>query len=451
MNDLERAFKALSGKLGTYNQLFDYFDGEQPLRFSTERLREAFGNIDVKFVQNWCAVVVNATLDRLTLKGFDAGKSTVNNAVDALWNENHLRLDSMDVHKSALVAGEGFIIAWKGDKGLDVYHNDPRLVHVFYEAARPKVKRFAAKWYVDENEVYHMTLYYKDKLKYFDSIKKGIPSGANDFKAAKTAEAKNPFEEIPVFHFKAGSDIEQILELQDAVNKLFNDMMVTAEFSAFPQRYVISNADTSTLKNGPNKVWDIPAGDGIGQQSSAGQFGQATLDGYLKAIQDLVNNIGIITRTPKHYLMDVGSGISGDALIAMEAPLVKKVEQLQERFGVVWKELGAFLLKLDGQNVDEKDLVPVWGQVRSSQPLAQAQAIQFEYSATVPLETSLRHAGWSTEEIQQMRKDKADAKKEQTAMAQALLEKMRLEQEQRNAESNSQANNNPPDQNIQNQ
>ena len=41
ITDLQRAFAALTAKLGSYNTLFAYADGDQPTVYSTARLREA--------------------------------------------------------------------------------------------------------------------------------------------------------------------------------------------------------------------------------------------------------------------------------------------------------------------------------------------------------------------------------------------------------------------------
>jgi len=70
--DLEIAFKAITGKRMRLDTLFSYVNGGQPLKYSTERLKETFDNIKVHFEINWCSVIVDATLDRLELNGFNS-------------------------------------------------------------------------------------------------------------------------------------------------------------------------------------------------------------------------------------------------------------------------------------------------------------------------------------------------------------------------------------------
>ena len=408
ITDLQRAFAALTAKLGSYNTLFAYADGDQPTVYSTARLREAFDNINAKFTQNWCSVVINSTLDRLTLKGWDAENESINAALDDLWWKGHLGLDSRDAHYDALVSTEGYVIAWKDGDTLDIYRNDPRQVHMFYDPARPKIKTFAAKWWCGD-DAWYMTLYYPDRLEYYQTRGKDQPTTASAFMPADVPTAPNPYGVVPVFHFRGRGELGNITTLQDAVNKLFADMMVAAEYGAFRQRYIISNSDTAALKNAPNEIWEIPAGDGQGQQTSVGQFDATPLENYLDAMNEIANSIAIISRTPKHYFYNASGQLSGEALLAMEAPLTKKAQQYQQQFGQTWRELGAFLLRLDrGISIDPAAIVPVWEPTESIQPYTQAQTRQLAVASGIPLVTQLKREGWDESQIAAMQQDQID-------------------------------------------
>src|SRR4026208_1167488 len=78
--DLERAFNEIRRKRPDLDRLMLYYYGPQPLKYSTERLADAFGNITASFFINWMTLVVDSTLDRIQLSGFDAtGKSKTKN------------------------------------------------------------------------------------------------------------------------------------------------------------------------------------------------------------------------------------------------------------------------------------------------------------------------------------------------------------------------------------
>lgn len=432
-SDLERAYKALDAKASTYKAYFDYYDGDQPVLYTATRLEEIFKGLDAVFTENWCAVVIDSVKDRINLEDILTPEGTTD-LWDVLWNESQLNLESDDVHESALIAGESFVIVWPDDDGLaQAYYNDPRLVHAFYDPENPREMRFAAKWWIDEDELLRMTLYYSDRLEYYRSEKKA--ENVQSYKALQAMEPAtltNPYGEIPVFHFRtagrrAKSDLKNVVPIQNGINKLLADMMVAAEYGAFKQRYIISNTEIEgKLKNAPNEIWDLPAGDGIGQQTQAGQFDATPLDNYLKAIENLSMAVSSITRTPKHYFFSIGSNLSGEALTAMEAPLNKKAQDRIDRFVPVWQSVTKFMLKISGIEVDEQDIRPVFEDPESVQPFTEAQAIQMLTAAGAPLVTAARRLGWKDQEIEQLKQDIQEAQAAaRQGLAVGLLDQLR--------------------------
>lgn len=442
MSDLTKAFAAIQAKQENYSALWDYYSGMQPLRYSTERLREIFHDISAHFSQNWCSVVVDSVLDRLVLSDIQVtGDDAMTARLSELWSELELGLDADDIHQGTLVAGEGVVIAWKEppDDEIQSFYNDARNVHIEYDPSNPRQMLWAAKRWIDEAERYRMVLYYPDRLEYYVSTEKATQiSAGTGLQPADPPSAPNPFKQIPVFHFRRErrdirSEFDNAIPIQDAINKLFADMMVAAEFGAFKQRYVISQSDPGNLKNAPNMNWWLPSGDGAGQATSVGEFSAAELSIYLEAMDKLSASIAIITRTPKHYFFAQGGDPSGEALNAMEAPLVKKTKRYIARFIPAWKSLASFLLALDGHNVPPENIEPIYEPPETIQPRLTAEIDKFNVDARkvsidsgIPLVTVLRDEGWSEEKVAALLADKAEEQARSTAgLAQALLAQQR--------------------------
>lgn len=412
-DDLKAAYDAITGKVSTYNDAWGYYLGEHPLVFANERLREIFHGVQVKFIENWCGLVVDSVKERMLLTGFSVPDSD-QAVLDLIWDDNELNLESDDLHEAALVTGEAFLIIWPNEANqVEIYYNDPRLCHVFYEANRPRVPRYAAKMWTGDDGLAHMTLYYVERLEYYISSQKaGMVSSASAFILDESlgGSVPNPYGEIPVFRFvgrrQGIGELQDVTPIQNGINKLLTDMMVAAEFGAFRQRWVISNSDVSMLKNAPNEIWNIPTGDGLTQGTSVGEFNATELGNYLNAIERLAGDIARITRTPKHYFYAQGGDPSGEALIAMEAPLIRKVENRIERVSSAWKKAMAFALRLSGRNVAQTDIEPVWQTVSTVQPKTEAEIRVLETQAGIPLKTTLRRSGWSDSEIADMEADK---------------------------------------------
>ncbi len=284
-----------------------------------------------------------------------------------------------------------------------------------------------------------MILYYPDRLEYFVSNKS--ESGEeemsyrsmrpNTIEYGENAVAENPYGIVPVFHFRRErrgvvSELQNVVPPQDAVNKLLADMMIAAEFGAFPQRWIISQTNTEKMKNAPNQIWDLPGSDGEGQQTSAGQFPPTDLSNYIGAIDRWANSIAAITRTPKHYFFQAGGTPSGEALIAMEAPLNHKAQRYIDRLVFPWRRLAHFMLLLSGGGgVALADVMPVFDKPETVQPWTQAQIRKVNVESGIPLETQLRMEGWDEQQIGQMQEDAQTAQEREnaglgTAMANAM-------------------------------
>lgn len=445
--DIELAYAYLVAKKPLYDKYFNYYDGYAPLVYSRERLREIFRQINARFTQNWCAVVIDSTLDRIQLRQFtiaqgkgeqvrnEAAEETLRQLVEA----NELTLEADDVHLTALVSGESYIIAWPDEEGTpQAYYNDPRLCHACYYADNPRRMRFAAKWWEDDEQHIRLTLYYPDRLEYYRTPNR--VQRMSDVSSAKAfqpyegegiAVVENPYDEIPVFHFRRErrairSELANVVEPQDAINKLLNDMMVAGEFGAFKQRWIITNASTAKLKNAPNEIWRIPAGVEGEQGAQLGEFAETNLGNYIAGIDKFANAIAIITRTPKHYFFAQGGDPSGESLIAMEAPLNKKAQKYIDRFAVEWRKLARFLLRLQGIDVALSDIASVFDVPETVQPRTQAEILKLNKDAGIPLTTSLRDAGWTDAEIEQMRQDQTEEQEaQQTQLGTALVGALR--------------------------
>jgi hypothetical protein len=439
MSDLERAVKALMAKQPVYNTLWAYYDGNQPLRYSTERLQEVFRSISARFTQNWCEVVVDVFEERINIEQFQVtNNEAAAKDLNDWWYASGMHLDADDVHLCALVTGEAFVIVWPEDGVLDGHYNDSRLVHLFYDPANPRRKAFGVKWYEDaEAKKTYLTLYYPDRLEYYaaNRLIKDLPS-AGSFKPLLLDEADeasymadNPLGTVPIFHYRREmraikSELgPSVLDTQDAINKLMSDMMVAAEFGAFRQRYVISQADVGSLKNAPNEIWDLPAGDGLGQGTQVGEFGQTDLSMYMNQLQELANAIGKMKRLPAHYFhLGARADPSGETLIGLESPLIKRVRKYMKRFEATWVEVAALVALWQGINLGAGGPYVVYDDPRISQPKTLAETRKINVEAGIPLHTQLRQEGWTPRELAEMDKDKqTEQQAAQQGIAAALL------------------------------
>ena len=422
MTDLELAYNELKAKHEAYSVLWDYYDGHHPVVYTTKTLRDLFKKIDARFVENWCKVVVDSSADRIEVNRWDVdGNEQLTESLTETWQRVGMHIDSDDVHLACLVTGEaGVIVGRNVDNSIEAYYQDPRSFCVFYDLDHPKVKRVAAKWWVSEGKRV-IALYYNDRIETWTSRGKAenVTNG-KDFTLTGTVRTEKGV--MPVFHFRAQrmrGDIEGVVTLQDAGNKLLNDMMVAGEFGAFKQRWVIGNFDKNTFKGGAGTITNFPASDGMSQPTQVGEFSESDVTRYVTVIENLARSMAIISRTPKQYFFNQGGDPSGEALIAMEAPLVKRTERHIERFTTVWREFGAYVWSLGGVTLDPMAIKPIFDDPATIQPRTQSEMREIDVRTGLPLKTILMREGWSEQEIADMEAHK----REEEALADARFEK----------------------------
>ena len=431
MSDLKKAFETLTKKGKSHTLLWDYYDGNHRVFHITKKLQEMFGSKNIYFSENWCAVIVDAMLDRIILKRFVIAESEkLTKRLNEIWETTEMNLDDDEAHLCTLVTGEAYLMAWKEKEEIDAYYQDSRLCHIQYDESRPKKKRFAAKWWVNAEKKRCLTLYYPDKLEYYQSMV--LADKLTSHTGLIMSESlPNPLGEIPMVHIRRSSrklisELQNAIDPQNAVNKLIADMMVVSEFGAFPQRYAITEMDLSHLASGPAELWELPAGDGHGEPTRVGQFAAANLNQYLAAIERSAQVIGVITRTPKHFFFGQGGDPSGEALITMEAPLNAKCIRFIERAKVSMQKFASLLLKLDGYDVLPGMIEPIYQEPKTAQPLTLSITRQNNVSSGLPLRTQLRQEGWSEQQIEQMEADRvAEEAASQTSLASALVNAQR--------------------------
>lgn len=421
--DLVTAWEAIEAKTPLQTRLLNYYDGIQDVAYPRSQIADLFRGQAWDFSQNWCAVVADAALDRLNLRDFEHEDEGIQARIQELWESNELSLVSDDVHELAVVVGEAYLLVWPDENGEpEAYVNDPRMCHVEYDPEHPRRMLWAAKRWRDDDDHLRMTLYYPDRLEYYVSrrasteqrhgvggrtdVSTGDIAGPKSMVPADPPDAPNPYGQVPVFHFRTHrrclkSDLEDVLPLQDIVNKLLTDMMTAAEYGAFPMRYIICSMDIDPTQMvvKPNGIWHLAPGEG--ETASVGQFNATDLNNYLAALESVTGTIGVISRTPKHYFYkDAGTSLSGEALIALEAPLNKRVARHVGALSTTWKQAMAFMLKIAGVPADSLVMLhPNYDEPATVQPRTSAEITSLRVTAGVPLLAALRLEGLDDAEV----------------------------------------------------
>lgn len=431
---LTAALDAQTQLVGVYEA---YYGGQHPMQFATSKFRETFGSLFSEFADNWCPVVVDSSVERLRVQGFRFGADANYEGDDAaweLWQANYMDADSGLAHLEAVKTGQAYVIVDVGDPPkMTVEH--PAEVIVAHAPGDRRRRVAALKRWLDYDRLLHATVYLPEGNYRFVSTRawEGNTGTELQWRADSPEFVANPFGGIvPVLPLRnspgmmAGgrSDLDPVIDLQNAINKIITDMMVASEYAAFRQRWATGieipvdpatgTANASRFLSSVSRMWTVED-----DNAKFGEFDVTDLGNYVKAVETLIQHLAAQTRTPPHYLTaGLGQWPSGDSLKASETGLVAKVRRKQLDFSETWEEAMrlAFFAMGDNARAQATDAEVIWADPEFRTEGERVDALTKMATLGVPHEALWEKWGATPQEIGRWR-DMADAEAARAAVA----------------------------------
>ena len=141
-----------------------------------------------------------------------------------------------------------------------------------------------------------------------------------------------------------------------------------------------------------------------------GEFGENNLEGYIKAIEMLVQHLASQTRTPPHYFYLSGQFPSGESIKSAETGLVAKVKDKQIHFGEALEEIIriGFKIKRDDARAAAIAMETIWADCESRSDAELADALLKLQAIGVPQEALWEKAQFSQTEIVRFKEMRAE-------------------------------------------
>lgn len=416
---LPRLLGRLVGNRQQLRQLDQYYKGTQPLSFiAPELLRQLQGRIRPMSI-NWCRLVVNSLEERLDVDGFRLAE-TADDDLWRIWQANNLDEGSQLVHVDSFVHGLAFASVW-GDP------DDPTTPIIAPESAEQMTVEFepgttniiwAAKHWVQDDTQY-ATLYGVDALeKYAASATNGVyAAGFGAWELIEQPIAHDlgvvpvvPFINRPRLTNPYGeSELMDVIDPVDAINKLSTDMMIAAEFAAMPRRWAtgvdLGEGQGSDARNIAKirEAWDNAVKNRVwtaeDDKVKFGQFAEASLENFVKGIEMFQANIAAVSGLPPHYvaLMSQANPASADALRSAEASLVKRAQRKQRVLGGAWERVMRLAIGVRDGAIPSKSLAmeTIWRSPETPTIAQQVDAAVKLDGINMPFRQTLEDLGYT--------------------------------------------------------
>lgn len=419
---MDKIIKALNEKLDwtspDLGTLDNYWAGTQPAAFLSPEASRALGNRMRTLAVNFPRLAVDALEERLQVTGFQFdGADRPDRDLWKIWTRNRMIDASAQAHTDALVYGRSFVMVWsRPDGSPSITIESPKNMAVVHNPITREVDAAFKRWSI--NGTGYGVLYLPDMIVKMTSTATVSDEVFPTTGWKSTETIPNPLGVVPVVpilnrgrlaELDGVSEMGDLLDLSDALNKLISDMMVTSEFFARPRRWVtgleiVEDEDGNAINpfsDEAGKLWQSEDPD-----TKFGQFEPARLDGYADAAALITQQIGALSTLPPHYLgLNGDQPPSADSIRSAEASLVSRVYTIQRTFGTAWSDVARLVVGVRDQ-VDPTsiDIETIWASPETRTPAQSADAAQKLKSIGLPLPIILSDVlGMTPEQVERVR------------------------------------------------
>lgn len=415
-----------------------YYRGEQPLQFASAQFRKYHGERYQNFADNWVQPVSDSPIERLTVNGIKPlGANGADEESHRVWQVNGLDADSQLGFLGATIGARSFALVWGDPDDADtpvVSFEDPRQCIVAYEPGSRRKRRAALKRWQDGNEEF-ATLYLpgevwkfrralqrQDKSPQMADVDEELDSWTPREFPVEPNPQPNPMGVVPMVELpnkpmlsdEPLSDVSGVVAMQDAINLLWAQLFTASDYASFPQRIVLgAERPTTPILNDKGEVTghrpldlDKFAVDRVlwltGENTKIDEWKAANLEAYTQVVEVAVGHIAAQTRTPQHYLIGKMANLSGDALIAAETGLVKRVQEKQMWFGQALREMFSLIALAQNNPVKAKALAAgtvLWADAESRSQAQTADALLKKKQIGFPFEFLAAESGLTPPQV----------------------------------------------------
>ena len=423
-------------------QLMDgYYHGDHPLPFLTRshnaKIRNEFRQMIEDSRSNFMRLVVEAVEERLRVDGFRlsaAENKPADQASWAIWQANEMDAQSQVAFGEALVKGVSYLSVWaplSADGYPTIAVEDPTQTIVAYEAGSNNRRRAAALkvWRDEWTGMERANVYLPDGIYKWERKIVEPPSSSPsahiaaasldhsswDWLSSEAPFVANPVGVVPIvplpnrprLAWEGESELADVYRIQNQINGFLFLLALAGYMGAHRQRWASGLAIMEDEKGRPvepfnsavDRLWATENPD-----VKFGEFSQTDLSGYLSAIEQKIQHIADISKTPRHMLVQQGQSPSGDAIKSAESGLVKKVEKRQTTFGEGLEEALRLARRFAGETDTPVDSEVVWADAATKTEGEVTDAVIKKWQANlIPWEQSLIDLGYTTTEIERMR------------------------------------------------
>lgn len=401
-NDLDQMLNVRAARL---SMLERYYTGTQPLAYLSPDAKKALGDRFGRMSVNVCRLTVRSVAERLRLSGFGG---TDGAEAWTAWLRNDMDQHAPIVHREALALGASPVSVWSVNGKAVIRPESTHQTAVYTDAGSGQSIAAIKRW---EDLAPDGTAKQTRWLVYYPDRLVRLQGDGASITAAKTVEVlDNPLGAVPVVQLVNSdrlldrfgiSELDDLLSLQDALNKLLADLLVGSEYSARPRRWATgleleerakldANGDPVLDGDGDPVMEEVnPIDDSdrmaVNEQAEGkfGSFSASDLASYRNAVDIVTGQVAAVSGLPMHYLAGGHDNpSSADGIRAAESSLSARAEDKQALFGPAWEQVARLALAV----TNDKDVTEFDVRARWADPATRSQAQEADWAVKLHAE-----------------------------------------------------------------
>lgn len=462
-------FQERTAEIQDIRKYRNYYDGDQSLVFGTDKFKE-FNSAFEGFEDNWCAVVVDAITEKMKLLGVELDRpqdsdtedeDTQDERVTRIWNtfrDNNIDQQEKELTEEVFVGGRAGVIVWPDNElGARIDWQPAETIFFRYSEDDYRVLDFMVKRWTTPGGEIRINVYDRNEVrKYVEGKEQQPPNPSNlpgvsatipqrdptfslqpRFVEGEAWPLPHPFNRVPGVEFtnKRGSELKDVIPLQDAINYLLISSFLAGEFSAIKQRVFFTDKKEPEggWSNIPGRIWHIPPmldTDGKPIHGQMDEFSASDISQYRQIVEMVLQHLALTSKTPVRMFFKSdrggrGDAPSGESELIEDEPLLDKAEDRETRLGNKWFEVVKLVASALGITETLRGEM-IWRDPRSKYRTALLdQAIKYanpKNGLGLPIEWVIKQLALPPEDLIALEKALKEQEEEQERLRQEALD-----------------------------
>lgn len=320
------------------------------------------------------SLVVTTVAQQLVAEAFRSSRTVDTTAITAPWLRNRMHSRQRAIYRASLAYGYAYATAMPGDSGAVLRGRSPRDLYAVYgdvvEDEYPLyylLSKGNHQYVVDEEAVYVLG-YERGVLTFIEERFHGVG-------VAPAVRYSNQID----LEGRTPGEVEPYVQVAERINKTTYDRMLIQHFNSWKVR-------TATGLDMPNDPADqervkllLRQNDILTGEAGVefGTLDETSPDGLIKATEEDVKILAVVTQTPVHSLTGDLVNLSADAIAEARASADLKVHERKVGFGDSNEQLLRLASHIEGRREDAADftLRTDWADLQSRSMAQAADAL----------------------------------------------------------------------------